>query len=70
VVANIPFSGEENYAGSIEIWALREDGRIDDSVLGRRFGFNQPETGGTLLATPVRGSIERPIVTYGAQHKP
>ncbi|MEX3916357.1 lipocalin family protein [Paraburkholderia sp. BR10872] len=55
-IATVPYLNEREYVGSYADWELREDGRIDDNYFGRRYGFDQPVTGGTLVAAIVPGS--------------
>ncbi len=44
VIANIPYFGEKGYVGGQAEWKLRDDGRIDDAYIGRKGGFDEPET--------------------------
>ncbi len=55
-IATVPYLNEREYVGSYADWELRKDGRIDDNYFGRRYGFDQPVTGGTLVASVVPGS--------------
>jgi len=55
-IATIPYLNERDYVGSYADWELRPDGKINDSFYGRRFGFDQPVTGGTLVAHVEPGS--------------
>ncbi|WP_245746981.1 lipocalin family protein [Paraburkholderia lycopersici] len=55
-IATVPYLSERDYVGSYADWKLRKDGRIDDNYFGRRYGFDQPLTGGTLVASVVPGS--------------
>ncbi|MFX1674896.1 lipocalin family protein [Paraburkholderia sp. A2WS-5] len=55
-IATVPYLGEREYVGSYADWELRKDGRINDNYFGRRHGFDQPVTGGTLVASVVPGS--------------
>jgi apolipoprotein D and lipocalin family protein len=56
VISNIPVVDERDYVGSCATWTLREDGRIEDAVLGRKHGFDQPETGSVFIARPEHGA--------------
>lgn len=55
-IATVPYLNEREYVGSYADWELRPDGRIDDNYYGRRYGFDQPLTGGALVAHTVPGS--------------
>ncbi|KVF65363.1 lipocalin [Burkholderia vietnamiensis] len=44
VIANIPYFAERDFVGSRAEWRLRDDGRIDDAFVGRKGGFDRPET--------------------------
>ena len=44
IIANIPYFGEKGYVGSQAEWKLRDDGKIDDAYIGRKGGFDEPET--------------------------
>ena len=56
VIANIPYFGEKNYVGSRAEWKLRDDGRIADAFIGRKGGFDQPETRREFVDTVVPGT--------------
>lgn len=44
IIANIPFFGERDYVGSYAEWTLRPDGKIADVFVGKKGGFDAPET--------------------------
>ncbi len=44
VIANVPYSGEKDYVAGQAEWKLRDDGRIADAYIGRKGGFDAPET--------------------------
>ncbi len=56
VIANIPYFGERNYVGSQAEWKLRGDGKIDDAFIGRKGGFDRPETRREFVDTVVPGT--------------
>ncbi|MFM0326548.1 lipocalin family protein [Caballeronia glebae] len=56
VIANMPMVDERDYVASCAVWTLRSDGRIEDAVVGRKHGFDQPETGTTFIAKPGNGT--------------
>ena len=56
LIANIPYFGERNYVASRAEWALRADGKIDDAYVGRKGGFDQPETRREFVDTVVSGT--------------
>lgn len=56
VIANIPYFGEKNYVASRAEWALRPDGAIDDAYVGKKGGFDQPETRREFVDTVVPGT--------------
>ncbi|WP_250441687.1 lipocalin family protein [Caballeronia sp. AZ1_KS37] len=56
VIANMPMVDERDYVASCAVWTLRPDGRVEDAVVGRKHGFDQPETGTTFIAKPGHGS--------------
>lgn len=43
-IANIPYFGERDYVASYSEWTLRPDGKIDDLYVGKKGGFDAPET--------------------------
>jgi apolipoprotein D and lipocalin family protein len=52
VIANIPYFAEKNCVDSIESYALRQDGRIDNWFQCRKKSFDAPmEKKGTAVAT-------------------
>ncbi len=53
LIANIPYFGEKNYVASRAEWTLRDDGKIDDAYVGRKGGFDQPETRREFVDTVV-----------------
>ena len=53
IIANIPYFGEKGYVGSRSEWALRDDGKIDDAYIGRKGGFDAPETRRTFVDSVV-----------------
>ncbi|WP_277183265.1 lipocalin family protein [Caballeronia sp. BR00000012568055] len=56
VIASIPMFDERDYVGSAALWTLRDDGDIDDAVIGRKHGFDQPETRSVFRAHPEHGA--------------
>jgi len=50
VIANIPYFGEKNCVDSIESYALRPDGKIDNSFRYRKKSFAAPQKKLTALA--------------------
>lgn len=56
VIANIPYFGENGYVAGQSEWTLRPDGRIDDAYIGRKGGFDEPETRRTFVDTVVPGT--------------
>ena len=44
IIANIPYFGENGYVAGQSEWKLRPDGKIDDAYIGRKGGFDAPET--------------------------
>jgi len=56
VIASMPMVNERDYVGNYAVWTLRADGRIEDAVVGRRQGFDQPESGSTFIAVPEHGA--------------
>lgn len=56
LIANIPYFGEKNYVASRAEWTLRDDGKIDDAYVGRKGGFDQPETRREFVDTVVPGT--------------
>lgn len=56
VIANVPMVDERDYVASCAVWTLRDDGRIEDAVMGRKHGFDQPETGTVFIAKPEQGA--------------
>ena len=44
VIANIPYFGENGYVAGQADWQLRADGKIADAYIGRKGGFDAPET--------------------------
>ncbi|WP_186123300.1 lipocalin family protein [Burkholderia gladioli] len=56
VIANIPYFAERDVVASRAEWTLRQDGRIDDVFVGRRGGFDKPESRYQFLDTVVPGS--------------
>ena len=56
LIANIPYFGERNYVASRAEWTLRADGKIDDAYVGRKGGFDQPETRRKFVDTVVPGT--------------
>ena len=44
IIANIPYFGEKDYVAGQSEWKLRADGKIDDAYIGRKGGFDSPET--------------------------
>lgn len=50
VIANIPYFGEKNCVDSIESYALRPDGRIDNRFTYRKGSFSAPQKQMTALA--------------------
>ena len=44
IIANIPYFGENGYVASQSEWTLRDDGKIADAYIGRKGGFDAPET--------------------------
>ena len=56
LIANIPYFGEKNYVASRAEWVLREDGKIADAYIGRKGGFDQPETRREFVDTVVPGT--------------
>jgi apolipoprotein D and lipocalin family protein len=55
-IANIPYFGERGYVASYSEWALRPDGKIDDLYVGRKGGFDVPETRRSFEDTVVPGT--------------
>ena len=53
VIANIPYFGEKDYVAGQSEWTLRPDGRIDDAYIGRKGGFDAPETRRSFVDTVV-----------------
>ncbi|BCQ28977.1 hypothetical protein NK8_71670 (plasmid) [Caballeronia sp. NK8] len=47
---------ERDYVASCAVWTLRDDGGIEDAVMGRKHGFDQPETGTVFIAKPEQGA--------------
>ena len=56
VIANIPYSGENDYVAGQVDWKLRDDGRIDGAYIGRKGGFDAPETRRAFVGTIVPGT--------------
>lgn len=56
VIANIPYFAERDFVGSRAEWSLRSDGRIDDTFVGRKGGFDQKESRHSFVDTAVPGS--------------
>jgi apolipoprotein D and lipocalin family protein len=56
VIAETPYLNERDYVGSYDEWTLRADGKINDSYLGRRHGFDQPVTGSHFVAKVMPGT--------------
>lgn len=56
VIASIPMVDERDYVGSCAEWTLRDDGRIEDAVAGRKRGFDQPEIRSVFIARPEHGA--------------
>jgi apolipoprotein D and lipocalin family protein len=56
IIANIPYFAERGFVGSYAQWALRPDGRIDDSYYGHKDRFDAPLKHYRFLDTPVPGS--------------
>ncbi len=56
VIANIPYFGERNYVASRAEWRLRDDGKIADAYVGKKDGFDQPETRREFVDTVVPGT--------------
>ncbi len=56
VIASMPMLNERDYVGSYAVWTLRADGHIEDVVVGRKHGFDQPEIRSAFMATPERGA--------------
>ncbi|MEP6673028.1 MAG: lipocalin family protein [Chthoniobacter sp.] len=50
VIANIPYFGEKNCVDSIESYALRADGKIDNHFTYRKKSFSAPQKQMTALA--------------------
>jgi apolipoprotein D and lipocalin family protein len=55
-IANIPYFGEKGYVASYSEWTLRPDGAIDDLYVGRKGGFDEPETRREFVDSVVPGS--------------
>ena len=53
VIANIPYFGEKDYVAGQAEWKLRPDGKIDDAYIGRKGGFDAPETRREFVDTVV-----------------
>jgi apolipoprotein D and lipocalin family protein len=53
IIANIPYFGERAYVAGQSEWRLRPDGQIDDAYIGRKGGFDQPETRRTFVDSVV-----------------
>ncbi len=47
----MPYFGENGYVAGQAEWTLRADGRIDDAYIGRKGGFDAPETRRTFVDT-------------------
>lgn len=43
-IANVPYIGERGYVASYSEWHLQTDGSIQDLYIGRKGGFDAPET--------------------------
>ena len=56
IIANIPYAAEKGYVESQSEWTLRADGRIDDAYIGRKGGFDAPETRRSFVDTVVPDS--------------
>ncbi len=56
LIANIPYFGEKNYVASRAEWRLRDDGKIADAYVGKKGGFDQPETRREFVDTVVPGT--------------
>ncbi|MEO8935247.1 MAG: lipocalin family protein [Burkholderiaceae bacterium] len=56
IIANIPYFGEKGYVASQSEWKLREDGKIDDAYIGRKGGFDAPETRREFVDTVLPGT--------------
>lgn len=55
VIANIPYFAERNKVATLDRYALRPDGRIDNIYVFRK-GFDQPQKQYNAIATPVPGT--------------
>ena len=56
IIANIPYFGEKDYVGSQAEWRLRDDGKIADAYIGRKGGFDAPETRREFVDSVVPGT--------------
>jgi apolipoprotein D and lipocalin family protein len=56
VIANIPYFAEKGFVGSYAEWHLRDDGKIDDSFIGRKGAFDKPESRYRFVDTIVPGT--------------
>ena len=56
VIANIPNPDENGYVAGQADWTLRGDGRIDGAYLGRKGGFDAPESRREYTTTVVPGT--------------
>ena len=55
VIANIPYFAERNKVATLDRYALRPDGRIDNIYVFRK-GFDRPQQQYEAVATPVPGT--------------
>jgi apolipoprotein D and lipocalin family protein len=55
-IANVPYFGERGYVASYSDWHLLPDGSIQDIYVGRKGGFDAPETRHEFVDTVVAGS--------------
>lgn len=55
VIANIPYFAERDKVATLDRYALRADGRIDNIYVFRK-GFDRPQQQYDAIATPVPGS--------------
>ena len=53
IIANIPYFGERDYVAGRAEWKLRDDGKIADAYVGRKGGFDAPETRREFIDTVV-----------------
>jgi apolipoprotein D and lipocalin family protein len=55
-ISNVPYFGERGYVASYSEWHLQPDGSIQDLYIGRKGGFDVPETRREFVDSVVPGS--------------